>query len=316
MKEFEKKSEKRTVTFQHRVEFACWKGMAFLLDFFPRELCIKLADVLGWLAYKVFKIRRKTIDQQLRMAFGKEKSDAEIQRIACKSLQNTVMTFFEFLQPRLLDNRGKVFEEEEGFDENIRPFLIAGKNAIVSTGHIGNWEAMGILGRRENVKLAAVAKAMHNPLVNEEIVSSRKDMGLQVLQVKSSMKSIVDAFRKNSWVAFVGDQDARRRGIFIDFFNTPASTATGTAYFSLKMGVPIVPVYCIRMTDKRRSLKLICLEPIWPQTVEKDQEEEEILRLTRLHTEALEKVVRKYPENYFWLHQRWKTRPKSKKKDS
>jgi KDO2-lipid IV(A) lauroyltransferase len=179
---------------------------------------------------------------------------------------------------------------------------------------MGNWEQMGRLGERENVQIAAVAKSMHNPLVNESIVRQRAVRGLEVLLVKSSMKQVVDALRRGKWVAFLGAQVERRHGTFVDFFGRPASTAEGPAYFSKRLGLPILPVFCVRLRDKERSLRLVFCPPIQPD--DSLSREDDIKRMTLEHVRSLESVVRRYPEDYFWLHRRWKTQPKRRRKQA
>lgn len=286
--------------------------VAGFLKLVPRPLMILAADFFGWLMYRVLRIRRDTVDEQLRLAFGDEYSPKELSAMGCKSWQNCVLTFFEFLQPSPFMSAGwDEFREQEGYEENCVRLLREHGNALVVTGHIGNWEALGSLAERENVKLAAVAKAMHNPLVNNYILKSRAKRGLHVLQLKGNMKGIVDAVRQGEWVAIVGDQDARRSGIFVDFFGRPASTAPGTAHFALRLNKPILPSFCVRLPDAGRHLKLIFCEPIYPDLTAEPAAELE--RITQLHTRALESVIRRYPADYFWLHRRWKTQPKKPK---
>lgn len=304
---------KHRASFKHWLEYIGWMLVAGTLKLVPRPIMIPAADVFGWLMYHVLRVRRQTIDGQLRFALGTKYSTGELQKIARKSWQNCVLTFFEFLQPSPLLSKGwDEFREQEGYEEYCKPMLAEYGNAIVITGHIGNWEALGAVGRRENVELAAVAKAMHNPLVNDYILESRAKRGLEVLQVKSNMKNIVSAIRSGKWVAIVGDQDARRHGIFVEFFGRPASTAPGPAYFAYMLNKPLLPAFCVRIPDSGRHLKLVFGEPIYPNR-EADREEE-IQRMTQLHTAALEEVIRRYPSDYFWLHNRWKTKPKRKQK--
>ena len=283
--------------------------VAGVLKVVPRPLMIVAADFFGWLLYYVARIRRDTIDEQLTLAFGDTLSARERKAIGCKSWQNCVLTFFEFLQPNPILSKGwDTFTEQEGYMEYCRPFVEQGVSGIVITGHIGNWEALGSMSKRENVGLAAVAKDMHNSMVNKHILATRARRGLEVLQVKRSMKCIVDAIRQGKWLAIVGDQDARKRGIFVNFFGRPASTATGAAYFAYTMNKAILPAFCVRLPDSSRHLKLIISEPIIPDL--SADRESEIHRMTQLHTAALEAVIRRYPADYFWLHRRWKTQPK------
>lgn len=297
------------ITLQHRVEYAGWQLVTGTLKFVPRQVMIRFANAAGWMMYHALRVRREVVDGQLDRALGNTYSLNERRQIGCRSWQNCVLTFFEFVQPNPVGSAGwDNFREQEGFEEYCKPLLDAGENAIIITAHIGNWEALGGLGKRENVSLAAVAKAMHNPLVNGSILRSRAKRGLEVLQIKRSMKCIVDAVRAEKWVAFVGDQDARRNGIFVDFFGRPASTAPGPAYFASKLNKPLLPAYCVRINDADRHLKVIFMAPIYPDPTA--DREEDIKRMTQEHTRSLEQVITSHPAEYFWVHRRWKTKPK------
>lgn len=302
----------RNVTFLHWFEYAGWLVVTGVLKLIPRGGMIFFADIFGWMMYRVLKVRRDVMDSQLRMALGNEKSPEELDRIGRKNWQNFVLTFFEFLQPNSIGSAGwDKFREQEGFDEYCKPFLESGQNVFIITAHMGNWEALGGLGKREGVGLAAVAKPMHNEMVNKSILKSRARRGLEVLQIKLSMKSIVEAAKAGKWVAIVGDQDARRHGLFVDFFGRPASTAPGVAHFARLLDMPVLPSFCVRLNDRGRHLKVIFAPPIYPDQAA--DREEDALRITQAHTKALEEVIRRYPEDYFWMHRRWKTKPRVKK---
>jgi KDO2-lipid IV(A) lauroyltransferase len=293
----------------HYIEFIGWQAVKVVLKIVPRKLMICFADIAGWLMYYVLRVRRAEIDQQLTLAFKDTLSPKQINQIGLRTWQNTVLTFFEFLQPDPIGSKGwDDFIDREGYEEHCVPFIRAGENPLVVTGHLGNWEAMGKMVERERIPIAAVAKPMHNPLVNASIERSRARRGLEVLPLKASMKGIVDAIRKGKWVAFVADQDARRAGIFVEFFNRPASTATGVAQFAYRLNKPMLPTFSVRKHDAQRTLMMVFQPPIYPDP-EADKESE-IYRMTQEHTRALEDVVRRYPESYFWLHRRWKTQPK------
>jgi KDO2-lipid IV(A) lauroyltransferase len=297
---------------QHWLEYAGWRLVAGLLRPLPRRGFIVLADGLGWLMYAVLRVRRTVNDEQLQLALGAERSAAELRRIGLRSWQNAVLTFFEFLQPNAnAASRWDAFDVKEGYEEHVRPLLAQGAG-IFLTAHIGNWEALSRLGAQGGFQIAAVAKPMHNPLVDRTIVENRRGvLGMEVISTSGSLKRIAVAVREGKWIAMLGDQDARRRGIFVPFFGKEASTAEGPAYFAWRLGIPMVPSFCVRNHDRYRTLKLINLAPIHADA--NAPREQETRRLTELHVAALERVVRRFPAEYFWLHRRWKTQPKKRK---
>ncbi|HSG29870.1 MAG TPA: lysophospholipid acyltransferase family protein, partial [Candidatus Krumholzibacterium sp.] len=119
-------------------------------------------------------------------------------------------------------------------------------------------------------------------------------------------RGIFSSLRKNRLVALLSDQDARRHGIFVDFFGTPASTYPGAAQFSYRSGAPVVFCYIVRGSDE--SHEAVFLPPVHPDTAR--SREEEVVRLTAAHVKALEDAVKEHPDHYFWAHRRWKSSPK------
>jgi KDO2-lipid IV(A) lauroyltransferase len=108
-------------------------------------------------------------------------------------------------------------------------------------------------------------------------------------------------------VALLADQDARRSGIFVNFFGTPASTFQGPAQFAYRAGCPIVCCYIVRRKDETHTA--VFFPPIYPRA--DGERDAEIRRLTEEHTKILEGYVSRYPDHYFWAHKRWRTKPPS-----
>lgn len=295
-------------TMGHWIEFAAWVAVSWALKPLPRRALVLLADAAGAFCYHVLRIRRKLVDANIAQALGDTHSLARRRAIARRSYQNSVLTFFEFLQPNpMFTPDWDSFARLEGI-ENARPFF-GGRPALMVTGHLGNWEGMAALLERHDVRMVALAKPLHNPLVQRRVLAGRSRYPrLEILLTHASMKAVVDAVRAGKWVTFLADQDARRTGIFVDFFGRPASTAQGPALFAWKLGLPLLPIFCVREQAGSRPLSVIFCPPIIPDP--EAPRDEEIRRLTGAHVRALEEVVRRHPEDYFWLHRRWKTRPK------
>lgn len=187
--------------------------------------------------------------------------------------------------------------------EHLERARAAGRGAILLTGHFGNFELLGAwLGRIHPVSF--LVKPLSNPGVESWIAAERAAAGVTSISTGASVRHAVRALRENRWVAMLGDQDARRHGVFVPFMGRPASTPIGPAALALRSGAALIMGFDRRLADGRHELSIdaaIELEnPHAPDAVE---------RLTAAHTARLETHVRATPEMWFWLHRRWKTSP-------
>jgi KDO2-lipid IV(A) lauroyltransferase len=218
--------------------------------------------------------------------------------------QNTVLTFLEVLQQAV--QRRDIVVGIEG-EPRVARLLEAGPILMV-TAHIGNWEAFGPLLADYGARGVMLAKPLHNPLLQRRLVERRTRLpGVEVILTGTSMHAVVDCVRQGKCVGFVADQDAGRHGLFVDFFGCPASTARGPAMFAIELGLPLVPMFMVRDATPERHLVLHVGTPLY--AVPGADIKSEVRRLTEAHTRQLEAVVRQHPEDYFWWHRRWKTRP-------
>jgi KDO2-lipid IV(A) lauroyltransferase len=144
-----------------------------------------------------------------------------------------------------------------------------------------------------------------NKLVDDYMNRIRHDSKIGTIPIGVSMRGIFSALKRNRLVAMLTDQDARKAGIFVDFFGIPASTYPGAAQFAQKLGCPIIFCYICRQADETH--RAVFLPPMEVDTSAGKQEE--VLRLTAAHVKALEEAVSKHPDQYFWAHRRWKTKP-------
>lgn len=300
----------RPPTFGHYLEYAGWVTLAALLKLLPRIAAVRLARAAGFFVFHVLRVRRRLVEEQLAIAFGNEMSEKERRQIALTCYQNSIITFFEFLQPRALSRRRNDIvthvENPEVYEQALAQKVVLGLS-----GHIGNWEALGADSNRWGYPVVGLVKPLHNPLINKVVVESRRRQGMDILSTAASMKGVITLVRQGKWPTFLSDQDARRTGIFVDFFGKPASTATGVAYFSYKLNLPIMMGFSYREKTPLRELRLKMLPLVYPNP--SAPRDEEIKRLTEIHVRALEVSIREHPEDYFWLHNRWKTKPKRRR---
>jgi KDO2-lipid IV(A) lauroyltransferase len=189
--------------------------------------------------------------------------------------------------------------------ENLEKALVRGKGTVVVTGHLGNWEMLGgYLGRRHPT--TAVAKRLYDNRFDDLITWMRTEK-LKVPMIKRGMalRGILEALKMN-WVIYaLVDQDTGKDGVFVPFFGKPAWTQSGIARVVRKTGAALVPAFMVRGGDGRFELKMD-KEIQVPVT---DDLEADVLETTRRYTEAVETAIRAYPDQWMWMHRRWKTRP-------
>jgi KDO2-lipid IV(A) lauroyltransferase len=176
-----------------------------------------------------------------------------------------------------------------------------GRGSIIVTGHVGNWEVAGALLAAAGLSMAAVVKRQRNPAFDARLRETRRRAGIEPIYMQDANTRIPQALREGKTVALVADQDAGRRGVFVPFLGRPASTFRGPARLALSQNVPLFFGAAVRMDAGYGSvLELVDVPPLG------DGQEVELTRRWVAHLEAL---IRRHPEQYFWFHRRWKTRP-------
>jgi len=195
--------------------------------------------------------------------------------------------------------------EMVGF-EAVKKAAAAGRGLIVVTGHLGNWEIGGASIAVHGVPVEVLAQRQRNPLSDADLTANRKRLGMTVVERKEALRRVLRALKAGRAVGIVGDQNLRRGGVFVEFFGRPASTARGAALFALRAGCPLFVGAVYRKPGFPQRYRLT-FEPVEvPLT---GDVETDIVNLTQAHTRRLEEWVREAPEQYFWQHRRWKTRP-------
>jgi len=276
-----------------------------LIAWLPWRAALAVGATFGAAAYRL-GIRRRVVMANLRRAFP-DLNASRRRDIAYQTYLNAGRMAVEWLRMRSLS--GADFERMiEGGDgaEFIERAGGQRKPFVVLSGHMGNWELMVAYFAREGFKLKAFVKPLHNPRIESYLLQTRRTLGIDVIYTGKGLKPALRHLREGGVLVFVADQDARRSGIAVPFFGTPASTALGPALFAWLARVPILPVFAIRVgTDRHR---FVVFPPIEVSPGEK--RETALERLTRTHVEILEEMIRRYPDQYFWFHRRWKPPPR------
>lgn len=290
---------------KHYVEYALLRLVILAFRPFSLGASLWIARRLGDLAFSVFRIRRQVLLENLRTAFGDEYSEPEYRKIARQCYHNFAMTFVEILRfnwETLSDIQSRM--DFTGI-EHVQAAVERGKGVIYLAGHVGNWELMGACLGMLGAPLSVVQGDQKNLFVDRLMKGLRKRMGMELIPIGSSLKMVLKTLRNNGRIALIADQDGGRDGVFVEYFGRLASTPSGPARFALKTGAAVV-VGLDRRTEGARHLGQFSA-PIVPDP--DAPEEDEVRRIVKEYTRALEVYVRENPAEWFWMHRRWKTRP-------
>ncbi len=276
---------------------------AGLLWILPRRAQLLIGDTLAILVFDVFRFRRRLTLENLALAFP-EKSLWEQTGIARGSYRNlgrglVEYAFYPFLNQK---NIGKNFEIQ-GL-ANYANQAAQDRGVLILTLHLGNGD-LGIAAlARSGFPIYLISKHFRSQWLNELWFGLRKKMGLRFIAEEKSSFQILRALKAKGMVVFVLDQFMGPPvGVKTTFFGRETGTAAGLALFSLKTQLPVLPGYTYRKPDGK--LVLVFDAPIQPAPTE--HLDEDIARLTQTYTNKIESLVRRYPDQWIWLHRRWKT---------
>jgi KDO2-lipid IV(A) lauroyltransferase len=292
-------------------QYVALRAVEMLLQCFPIEDNLKAASLVGDLLYLLDRRHRQRALENLRASFP-EKSDAELRRIARKSCEHLIMVGAETLcMPRLMQfNKYLDYIDISGCLDPFQ-YIAAGNPAILVTGHFGNWEMMGFSMSAMGFPPTAVARPLDNPYLNEHILALRQRTGLKILFKEGMTDEAMADLRRGRPLGLIADQDAGRRGFFVDFFGRKASAYKSIAYLAMEENIPIFVGGVYRVGPGFRY-RIEMTDRIQPADYPKDLDG--ALAITQRYTAGIEKAVRLAPEQYLWVHRRWKTRPPEERK--
>ncbi|MCR5757076.1 MAG: lysophospholipid acyltransferase family protein [Selenomonas sp.] len=277
------------------------KAISWLVCCLPRGGCEVLGQLLGNIAWLVVPQKRKNMAiKQIKMCLGID--DREAVCIAKESTVRFGPMLFEVLRFPLIKKNPQRYVHIEGL-EKLQQGMAAGKGAVIAAAHSGNWELMGGAFAMAGIPLVGVAMKQKDSAADRFINEYRTMIGMHITY-KTGVREMFAMLKKGWAIGLIMDQDTNRHdGIVLDFFGQPTNTTPGAASMARFQGVPIFTSFMHR--DEKGFHTLLVEGPFY---VEKTQDKrEDIKRATQLINKAIEEHVRKYPEEWFWLHDRWKS---------
>jgi len=292
-----------------RLVLGALAALGWVLAHLPSGFGLWVGRRLGDLAYWTIPGRRAVARQNLTLAFGRERTEGELERLCRQSFQHLGMTMVEicaFLFARRPSFLSRV--RVEGL-EHLKSAMARGRGALLLSAHFGNWELLSPAHVLSGFPLSVVVRPQDSPFLERLVARFRERSGVQLIAKRRALAAARDALRAQRMVAILLDQNSiRREGIFVPFFGQPASTSKSLALLALRTGAPVVPVFIHREPGGGHR---VAIEPEIPPPRTGDRDRD-VVAYTAAFTRCVEEVVRHSPAQWFWVHRRWRTCPTSR----
>ena len=309
-KRTKRKRSKDKSAFHQWVEYALLVSLLRLVRLLPYGVCRAVAAAAGEMIFRFAPRRRRVARANLRIAFPEldEAQRLVLARRSCRAFILTCLEGAKFLT-RFEAQRAKktVREIVAGAEEAIgkaRAIHEEAGGCVFVVPHLGNWECLAHAGALAEIPLTIPVRPLDNRKLEASLYEMRASSGQEILSKKNVFFHLREALRKGRSVAILADQNAGGEGIDAPFFGRPARTTPAPAALAVLYNRPIVLISCLRRGDGRRY-EVLLSEPITPDMDAKSAKKE-MERLTKLVNEETENFIRKGPEQYLWLHDRWK----------
>ena len=253
-----------------------------------------ISSRLGSLLYEYLDIRKKQARRNIKTAFPHLKHN-QVEKI----LKNTYLNFcHNFVELVSFPNSYKNIQIEVKGERILQSFLKQRKGIVFITGHFGAWEILGQWVARNVPLFVGVAQKQKNKGAHNFFINQRELAGTKHIIKGNSVKEMYKVLSNNGLLGLVSDQDAKSKGVFVDFFGTPASTPKGAALFHINTRAPLLLGVCFKENFQKYHIHFKAIN-----TKNKSLEE-----ITQEYTSQLEFYIKQYPDQYFWFHRRWKTK--------
>jgi KDO2-lipid IV(A) lauroyltransferase len=289
----------------HRLEYSLLRAVVWVLERMPLDAARRVGASLGRLGYSPLGIRRDVVERQLAGAFP-GLGPHDVSTLARQSYAHLGRMAIELTLLRSLGRErvGELFEADNDFaliEEAIR----GGRGCVLFTGHVGNWELTGAYVAWRGLDMDVVVRRMANPLFDGYLNRTRARLGMRVVYDSDAVRAIPRAIRDGRVVGLVADQGVLGlASTYVPFFGRPAKTPRGPAVFAIRFNVPII--FCAAILQPSGRYRFTAQVIPVSDTGMRDADIDETVRR---FTQTLERVVRRYPEQYFWHHRRWKRQP-------
>jgi KDO2-lipid IV(A) lauroyltransferase len=284
--------------------------LLFMLRILPRPAAMWIGTSLGSIAFHALGRLRRVGIRNLELAFP-DKDTREREQILKNVFRNLgrVLAVFSEFDDLTAENLGDliVYDPDPAYVTSYERSINEGRGRIILGSHMGNWELQAFAYSTLFESLSFLARRMDNPLIEDRVIRIRTRLGNKQIDKENSAGAILRVLRSGGAVGVLADVNSHpKEGVFVPFFGIPACTASGVAMLALRTNAAIVPMWTIWDKDLKRYRIVYdnVIEPVSTGDREKD-----IVAITAQYTAAIERVIRAFPDQWIWIHRRWKTRP-------
>jgi KDO2-lipid IV(A) lauroyltransferase len=303
-------AKQRSAATDHAVYFVV-RFIVCMLQALPYRAGAAFAGALAWLAFHIDKRHTNVARDNLRQAFPGRFDNAQLDALVLQVYRHFCKLVIDIIHlPRKLNPHTWRRHLEIPEIPKVIDCLLSGQPLLLATGHFGNWEAGGYTLALLGFTTHAIARPLDNPYLDDFLRRFRERTGQKILAKKGDFDQMQSILARGGLLATLADQDAGQRGLFVDFFGRPASTHKAVALLALEYKVPMMVVGIRKMRGELRH-ELHIADVIYPE--EYEAQPDAVRAITQRYTNALEQIVSAAPEQYFWLHRRWKHQPMLKK---
>jgi KDO2-lipid IV(A) lauroyltransferase len=276
------------------------RAVLMIVGMFPYAMAPRVGRFLGWVVQLFDRRHRRVAVKNLEKSRGVCPPDA-IPEFVDRVYGNLGMLAVEMMMiPKLIDRIGEVVRLERfHVAEEVRR---RGRGMITVIGHLGNWELIGLAVCAAGYPLHSLARPIENPRLDRYLTAFRTQTGQRIIPKHHALGEMIRVLQKNEVLIIQVDQDARSHGVYTDFFGRPASTHRSPATLSLKYGTPIVVADIYRENGVHHC---VLSDPILPEAFKGAPDP--VKALTQAYTQKFEECVRRHPDQWFWVHNRWKS---------
>jgi len=291
--------------------YAAVRVLVIFLYLFDVETNLRFACFLGDLLWKYYGRGRQRALDNLRASFP-DKSEEWVQQTGRRSFQQLAMLTIDILfTPRLVRKHNWRQYSRFRNAEQAKWMMQERKGMLLVTGHYGNFEISGYMMGLFGFDIYSIARPLDNKYLNRFLYSVRERRGQKLIDKKGAAEMMPTLVQRGSTLGFIADQDAGHKGVFVDFFGRKASTYKSIGLLAITYNLPIA-VGCCRRVGNRFFFEVSVTRIIFPH--EWADKDDPLTWVTAEYAKAIETFVREDPTQYWWLHRRWKSRPKEERR--